>query len=80
MKRLTGKDKEGAFLLACRQEPCKDLKENCNACGYMQDALERLAAYEELGIVPEQMKEIDKLYKKKCEETYKLECTIRNGK
>lgn len=71
--RLTGKDKEGAFLLKCRENPCKDLKGNCNSCGHMQQALERLAEYEELDNSPEQLKEIDELFRKKCEEVARLE-------
>lgn len=80
MKRLTGTDKEGAYLLACRQEPCKDLKGNCSSCGYMQEALERLAEYESLGVTPERVKEIDKLYREKCEELSKYKKLEEQGK
>lgn len=73
MERLTGTDKVGAYLKMCRQEPCGDLKGNCRSCSHMQQALEGLAEYESLGITPEQVKEMDALFQKKCEEVSKLE-------
>lgn len=36
------------------------------------DLYETLKAYENLGVTPEQIREIDKLYRKKCEELNKL--------
>lgn len=39
----------------------------------MQQALKRLAEYEALENTPEQLKEIDELFRKKCEEVARLE-------
>lgn len=35
-------------------------------------AIDRLAAYEDLGVTPEQIKEIDRLYAEKCREVVEL--------
>ena len=45
-----------------------------------QKCFERLAAYEDIGLTPEQLREVDKLYAEKCKEVAELEKTaiIRN--
>lgn len=68
MERLTKTDKVGTYLVKCRENPCENLKGKCGSCAYMQQAIERLAEYESLELTPEQIKEIDKLYREKCEE------------
>ena len=36
----------------------------------------RLAAYEDIGLTPEQLRQIDQLYREKCEELAKVEAAI----
>lgn len=45
----------------------------------MADLRERLKAYEDTGLSPEQMIEIDKLYAEKCREVAELKGRCRNG-
>ncbi len=51
-----------------------------------QEILDRLGEYEDTGLTPEQIREMDKLYREKCEEVnelkkekLKLESMIENG-
>ncbi len=46
----------------------------------LEECSERLAAYEDLGITPEQMVEIDKEYTKLCEEIAELRKCEDDGK
>lgn len=46
----------------------------------LEDCAERLAAYEDLGVTPEQLIEIDKLYTKLCEEIAELRKREDDGK
>ena len=70
MERLTGIDTNGVYLLKCLE--CSDFGK-CASCVHKYKVFERLSEYELLGITPEQVKEMDELYKKKCEEVHKLE-------
>lgn len=45
----------------------------CGACSYNCEICERLAQYEDLGVTPEQLKEIDKMYAARCREVAELE-------
>ena len=45
---------------------------NLNRGVHMWQAIDRLAAYEDLGVTPEQIREIDKLYAEKCREVAEL--------
>lgn len=45
---------------------------NLNRGVHMWQAIDRLAAYEDLGVTPEQIKEIDRLYTEKCREVAEL--------
>ena len=38
-----------------------------------QECFDRLAAYEDIGLTPEQLREVDKLYAEKCKEVAELE-------
>lgn len=51
MKRLTKKVKDGYFVLNC--DACEMKGENCTPMGCLQVATKRLAAYEEIGLVPD---------------------------
>lgn len=46
----------------------------------LEECAERLASYEDLGITPEQMIEIDKSYTKLCEEIAELRKREDDGK
>ena len=41
-------------------------------CGKWQKELKRLASYEDLGVTPEQICEMDRAYLEKCEEVNRL--------
>jgi len=65
MNRLTEKGKLGWQLIAGWMSVRGDVKA-------YNKAVEKLAEYEDTGLTPEQIIEIDKLYLKKCEEVNKL--------
>lgn len=70
MERLTARNGEYAYYPNCFQKDKCDGKghsEKCNECDFAYRVCEQLAAYEETGLTPEQLKEIDKLYREKCE-------------
>lgn len=46
--------------------------------GSIETCAERLAAYEDLGLLPEQLQELDKLYREKCEELVALEKSLND--
>ena len=60
-------DAEGCIDWCCTQQNEKE----CDNCP-IQDCFNRLAEYENIGLTPEQIKEVDKLYRKKCEELAKM--------
>lgn len=70
MENLIGTDEKGVYLKKCLE--CSDFGK-CSSCIHKYKVFERLSEYEALGITPEQVKEVDELYKKKCEEVHKLE-------
>lgn len=79
MERLTGRTKAGlAYYKKCFEEPCKGMAESdCALCDYHNNTVcERLAAYEDLGVSPEQLHEVSKLYLEKCEEVNKLKAEL----
>lgn len=45
---------------------------NLNRGVHMWQAIDRLAEYEDLGVTPEQIREIDRLYAEKCREVAEL--------
>lgn len=68
MERLTKREILGnAYFPKCFEEPC-------NGCGCQDDdcdmgeVCEKLASYEDTGLTPEQIIEIDKLFTEKCRE------------
>ena len=63
MKRLTVRDENGNVKLAKN-----DVE---NIVGILLEVIDRLAAYEDLGITAEQVREIDKAYTELCEELAK---------
>lgn len=73
MKRLTSYKNEYKRELICRYDECSTEEEHCpylneDNCHCLQDVLRRLAEYEDIGLLPEQIKEVDRLYAEKCKE------------
>lgn len=78
MERLTVRNSEGIGVL---KQPFQ-----CERCGDLQWSLpdlgegsptDRLAEYEDIGLLPEQIKEIDKLYTEKCSEVAQLQKELK---
>lgn len=79
MDRLTTRGPEGnAYYPKCFEGECfgMESREECEKCQFTFDICERLTAYEELGLLPEQLREIDKLYQEKCEEVERLKAQL----
>lgn len=57
-------------VITCAEQ-CESLDIDCSKCA-IQKCFERLAEYEEIGLTPEQIREIDKLYAEKCKEVAEL--------
>lgn len=72
MERLTGWDKNNAFFAKCFDEPCLGSGCRNDNCELNELVCTRLAEYEDLGVTPEQIREIDKLYTEKCREVVEL--------
>lgn len=78
MERLTARHKNGnreAYYPYCfRSDTCDGdgTSEKCNRCHFEKAVCERLANYEDTGLTPEQIREIDRLYAEKCRELAKL--------
>jgi len=60
-------------------EICEKQEVSCKEC-HIQKCFERLAAYEDTGLEPNQIIEMDKLYLKKCEEVNKLLAELQERK
>lgn len=79
MERLTARHKNGnreAYYPYCfRSDTCDGdgTSEKCNRCHFEKAVCERLANYEETGLTPEQLQQIDRLYAEKCWEVAKLQ-------
>lgn len=80
MNRLTVRNNEGIGVL---KQPFQ-----CERCGDLQWSLpdlgegsptDRLAEYEDIGLLPEQIKEIDKLYAEKCSEVAQLQKELKRN-
>ena len=69
MKRATARNERGyAYFPQCFEEPCNGFGCLKDACELLTKGCERLAQYEETGLAPEQIRQIDELYKEKCKE------------
>lgn len=73
MERLTARDEDNAYFPECFKEPCDGMSCQKPKCEFLNQVCSRLAEYEELGLMPEQLRQIDKLYKEKCEELAELQ-------
>lgn len=78
MERLTARHKNGnreAYYPYCfRPDTCDGdgTSEKCGRCHFEKAVCEKLANYEETGLTPEQIREIDRLYTEKCREVAEL--------
>lgn len=74
MERLTVRNDEGIGVLKHPFE-CERCGDICYSLPDLGDGspTDRLAEYEDIGLLPEQIKEIDKLYTEKCEELAKIQ-------
>lgn len=78
MERLTARHKNGnreAYYPYCfRPDTCDGdgTSEKCDRCHFEKAVCERLANYEETGLTPEQIQEINHLYEEKCREVAEL--------
>ena len=69
MNRLTARDEYGnAYYPKCFDEPCNVGGCTKNMCDFATEVCDKLAAYEDTGLDPEQIREIDRLYSEKCRE------------
>lgn len=69
MRRLTARDNHGhAYLPQCFEDPCNGSGCQRDCCDFLTEVCERLARYEEIGLDPEQIRQVDELYAEKCRE------------
>lgn len=72
MDRLTGWDNGHAYFTECFEEPCLGMGCVNEDCDFKFLTCQRLAKYEDIGLTPEQIREIDKFYAEKCREVAEL--------
>lgn len=60
------------------KECCENAAGDCRNCA-VQKCFKRLAEYEDIGLTPEQIGEIDKLYAEKCREVEELKKNTLTG-
>lgn len=69
MNRLTARDEYGnAYYLKCFDEPCNSGGCTKNMCDFAVEVCDKLAAYEDTGLDPEQLSVIDEEYSKMAKE------------
>ena len=78
MERLTAWNKNGeAYYPECyRKDGCDGFGGNCDNCKFSYGVCETLAAYEDTCLTPDQIRQMDQLYREKCEELAKVEAAI----
>ena len=73
MERLTARDEYGnAYYLKCFDEPCNSGGCTKNMCDFAVEVCDKLAAYEDTGLDPEQLSVIDEEYSKMAKELAEL--------
>lgn len=73
MSRLTARDEHGnAYYPRCFKEPCNSGGCTKNMCDFAVEICDKLAAYEDTGIDPEQLSVIDDEYSKMAKELAEL--------
>jgi hypothetical protein len=77
MERLTAREETGnAYYPHCfREDTCggAGCAEKDGSCEFSEKVCEKLAAYEDTNLTPEQVMELDRLYRAKCEELAKYQ-------
>ena len=76
MERYTGKDRNGASVLELKANKggwSVDRKGRDHLYRIYGEAVDRLSAYEDIGLTPEQLLEVDRLYTEKCKEVAELQ-------
>lgn len=69
MGRLTARNEQGyAYFPQCLEDPCNGSGCQKEQCEYLNVICEKLAEYEDTELLPDQIREIDKLYYEKCRE------------
>jgi hypothetical protein len=71
MERLTQKNGAGSYYYpeCFREDKCGGTgTEKCETCDFGEKICQKLGQYEDTGLTPEQIREMDRLYKEKCEE------------
>jgi len=75
VERLTKRNKNGdAYYPGCFAVECNE--KECQTCDFDTQICERLASYEDLGVTPEQIREMDRAYLEKCEEVNRLRAEL----
>ena len=67
MERLTARNKNGeAYYPECyRKDGCDGFGGNCDNCKFSYGVCETLAAYEDTCLTPDQLRQIDQLYRRR---------------
>jgi hypothetical protein len=71
MERLTQKNEAGGYYYpeCFREDKCGGMgTEKCETCDFSEKICQKLGQYEDTGLTPEQIREMDRLYREKCEE------------
>lgn len=75
LERLTARNSDGqAYYPKCFEEPCLGTGDtSCTFCKHNDVVCERLAAYEDLGLTPGQLRAIDRMYAELCGKLAEIE-------
>ena len=78
MERLTARNENGETYYPhyYAADGCGGFRMGCDECPYNDNICERLAAYEDTDLTPDQIRQMDQLYREKCEELAKVEAAI----
>jgi hypothetical protein len=80
MKRLTAWKDGHAYYKKCFEEPCLGSGCKIEDCELECEVCKMLARYEETGLTPYEIREVDRLYLEKCEEVNRLKDALENIK
>ena len=79
MKRLTARDEHGnAYYPKCFDEPCNGGGCTKNMCDFAVEVCDKLAAYEDTGLKPEQILAMDEEYRKMAKELGECKRKLEN--
>lgn len=86
MDRLTGWDKGNAYMLKCFEgDGCEDMETSkCNLCEHYLAIFSRLAAYEDTGLMPEEVQRwipvTERLPESDADTKYLVTCKTKSGR